>query len=247
MTMFDETLNASQPLRFDSTQWSLVIQAQQRSSPEGRIAFSQLCERYWFPLYAHVRSRGVSVDDAQDLTQGFFQRVIEKDYISDADPNRGRFRTFLLTSLSNYLANESDKRNAAKRGGSKLPLSLEFTNAERRFSIEMEASESPAQNWNRQWARSLLDRVISVLHSEYRDAKKDELFSELKQFLVDVAPEPSKDIAVRLGMSPAAVRVAVHRLRSQYRAKLLSEIAATVADPAEVEEEVALLFQSFAR
>ena len=247
MSKFDETLSASQPLRFDSTQWSLVIQAQHRSSPEGRIAFSQLCERYWFPLYAHVRSRGFSVDEAQDLTQGFFQRVIEKDYIGDADPSRGRFRTFLLTSLSNFLANEHDKRTAAKRGGSQLPLSLDFTDAERRLSIEIEASGSPEKAWNRLWARSLLDRVIAVLQEEYRIAKKDKLFSELKQFLVDVAPEPSKDIAVRLGMSPAAVRVAVHRLRSHYREILLSEIADTVEDPEEIEAEIALLFQSFAK
>lgn len=247
MTASDETLNEPQRQRFESTQWSLVIQAKQRSSPEGRIAFSQLCERYWYPLYAHVRSRGFSADQAQDLTQGFFQRVIEKNYIGDADPNRGKFRTFLLTSLSNFLANEYDKRTAAKRGGAQAPISLEFANAERWFAIEVGASDSPEQVWNRQWARSLLDRVIELLRVEYQHSGKDELFAELKQFLVDIAPEPSRDIAERLNMTPAAVRVAVHRLRSEYRVKIRSEIAATVEDPADVQEEIAALFQSFAR
>ena len=231
--------------RFDSTQWSLVLQAQRTSSPDAPAALAQLCEQYWFPLYAYVRSLGKDIHQAQDLTQGFFAQLIEKNYVGDADPSRGKFRTFLLTSLNHFLANEYDKKTAIKRGGSRTQFSLQFDHAEQQYLIEPISNDQPESRFQRQWARTLLQRVIDRLHDEYISSKRALLFENLKQFLVAGDTEPTGEIASRLGISESAVRVAAHRLRSRYRDLLRVEIAATVNDPDDIDAEIAELFAAF--
>lgn len=245
MSYTDETLSQSPRPRFDSTHWSLVIRSQHPASTDGRVALAELCQRYWYPLFAYVRQQGYDVHQAQDLTQGFFERLIDKNYVSDADPARGKFRTFLLTSLTNFLANEHDKRSALKRGGDLKQFSLEYELAERRYSIEPTTSDSPAKQFEQRWARHLLERVVQQLQQEYVDAGKADVFENLKQFLVTTDTEPATVIAQRLGMSEAAVRVAGHRLRNQYRAMVRQEIAATVGNCEEVDDEIAALFAAF--
>ena len=222
------------------------MKAQHRSSPEGRLAFAQLCQRYWYPLYAYVRSAGNDVHRAQDLTQGFFEKVMEKNYIGDVDPARGKFRTFLLTSLTHYLANEHDRRSAKKRGGDRVHFSLEFEDAERRYSIDPGSSDPLEKRFDQQWARALLDRVVDRLRDEFDSAGHLEKFNELKQFLVTENPDSAAEVAKRLGMTDSAVRIAVHRLRARYRDLLRSEIAATINEKDEVETEIADLFRAFA-
>lgn len=223
------------------------MRAQHRSSPEGKIAFATLCQRYWYPLYAFVRSAGNDVHKSQDLTQGFFQRVMEKNYIGDADPARGKFRTFLLTSFSHFLANEHDKRGALKRGGDRLHFSLEFEDAERRYAIEPVDGSTPETRFEQQWARSLLGRVIKDLRREFVVADNERLFEELKPFLTTESTESAAEIGKRLGMTESAVRVAVHRLRARYRRLLREEIAATIGNQTEVDDEIANLISTFAR
>lgn len=245
MTFSDETLSQSPRPRFDSTQWSLVIQSQNRSTAEGRVALAELCQRYWYPIFAYVRSLGHDMHQSQDLTQGFFERLIDKNYVGDADPAKGKFRTFLLTSLTNFLANEHDKRMALKRGGTQKQIPLELEDAERRYTIEPTTNDNPAARFEEQWARSMLDRVVTQLQRDYADAGKAELFENLKQYLVVSEMESAATIGSRLGMSEPAVRVAAHRLRAEYRARLRAEIAATVTESSQIDDEIAALFAAF--
>lgn len=223
------------------------MQSQHQSTDEGRVALAALCQRYWYPLYAYVRSLGHDFHLAQDLTQGFFERLVEKNYVGDVDPARGKFRTFLLTSLTHYLANEHDKRTALKRGGSSKHLSLEWEDAERRFAIEPSTADSPADRFEQQWARSLLDRIIEQLRQSYVESGKAQFFENMKQFLDGSEIESAATIGERLGMSEAAVRVAAHRLRAKYRDLLRAEISSTVARPLDVDDEIAALFATFSR
>lgn len=247
MDPLDETFAQPTKPRFDTTQWSLVMRTQRLSSPEGQLALSELCQRYWYPLFSYVRSIGHDVHKAQDLTQGFFEKLIEKNYVGDADPARGRFRTFLITSLRNFLANEHDKTIALKRGGGAKHFSLDFEGAENRFRSEPAASESPELRYEQQWARELLDRAVTQLSEKYRDAGKQNIFDNLKQFLTADETEPSAEVAARLDMSATAIRVAIHRLRGEFKSCVRSEIATTVGDLGEVDAEIALLFETFAR
>lgn len=252
MSGLDDTLptplaNPDALPRFETTQWSLVLQAAQRSSSAGQDALAELCQRYWFPLYAFVRSRGHDVHQAQDLTQGFFQRVIEKNYMGDADRSKGRFRTFLMTSLTNFLANEHDHRTALKRGGGQRLLSLDIDEAEQRIAIADEAVQSAESKFERQWAIALLDRVLGQLEREHAESGQLEKFQALKSCLTTSDNESSETIARRLKITPAATRVAIHRLRTRYRNMLRIEIAATVDDPNEVDAEIGLLFSAFSR
>jgi len=234
-------------LKFESTQWSLVMAAGHRSSPEGRLAFSRLCEKYWYPLYAHVRKSEQDPDRARDLTQGFFERVIEKNYIADVDPRRGRFRTFLLASLTHYIANEVEKSNAIKRGGERLHLSLEFQDGERRYIHEPADEETPERVYERRWAIALLKQVLLQLRSEYAAKDKEELFTELQQFLTASENKRYAEVCERINMNEGAVKTAVHRLRTRYREVLRMEIVETLADPNEVDDEIRSLFETFRR
>jgi RNA polymerase sigma factor (sigma-70 family) len=211
-------------------------------------ALATLCETYWYPLYAFLRSRNYSADDAQDLTQAFFARLLEKQTIRQADPARGRFRSFLLASLKNFAANEHDREIARKRGGDVAILSLEIETAEGRFQMELPSDETPERVFDRRWALTLLDRVMSRLKSETARSDKPSQFDRLKAYLTGDQPQLSyAETASHLGTSEGAVKVAVHRLRRRFRDLVRDEIAHTVSSPEEIEDELRHLWSSVGR
>ncbi len=219
--------------------------AQHRSSPDGRDAFAKLCEKYWYPLYAHARRLESDVDTAMDLTQGFFEKVIERNYIADADPARGRFRTFLLTSLTNYIRNEWDKSQRAKRGGGMNMLSIDSAELESRFLREPSNTETPERLFDRSWAETVLGRALDQLEKEYRDSGRGEVFDELKQFLTADTGEQYSEVGERLGMTESATKTAVYRLRTRYRERVCAEIVDTTTDTNDVDDEIRCLFEAF--
>ena len=213
-----------------------------------QAALEKLCRAYWYPLYAYVRRRGQSPEDAKDLTQEFFARLLERNWIGRADQQRGRFRSFLLSAMNHFLADEWDKARAQKRGGGQIPVPLQFDTAETRYGYEPVDNTTPEQNFERRWALTLLDTVLQRLHSEYEQEGRAEFFAALHPCLVgDRANQPYADLAVKLGISEGAVKSAVHRLRQRYRHLLRDEIAQTVAEPGEVDEELHHLFAVLAR
>jgi RNA polymerase sigma factor (sigma-70 family) len=209
------------------------------SSAAADQALTALCETYWYPLYAFLRGRGSTVEDAQDLTQAFFARVLEKHALRQADPARGRFRSFLLTSLKNFASNEHDRATTRKRGGGVPAVSLEFETAEGRFQMEPPSHETPERIFDRRWALTLLDQVLSRLEAEMLASGRTTHFDRLKTYLTGDEPQLSyAETAGVLGMSEGAVKVAVHRLRRQFRDLLRDEIAQTVSSPQEIEDEL---------
>jgi RNA polymerase sigma factor (sigma-70 family) len=234
--------------RFATTHWSLVLAAADRASPDGDEALTRLCERYWSPLYGYLRGRGYCADDAQDLTQAFFSRLLEGKLLRHADPARGRFRSFLLVSLKNFAVNERDRAKAKKRGSGAPLVSLEFEGAEGRLQHELPTHETPEKLFDRRWAITLLDRVVVRLREELARAGKQRQFEELKLNLTgDVGPGTYARAGKALGMSEGAVRVAVHRLRRRFRDLLRDEIAYTVSSPEEVDDEIRHLWAAVAR
>jgi RNA polymerase sigma factor (sigma-70 family) len=233
---------------FATTQWSLVLRAN-RSSDSATAALQTLCKRYWYPLYAYVRRRGVESHTAQDLTQEFFARLLEKNSLAAASPERGRFRAFLLTSLKNFLTNEWEKGQALKRGGGNRPISLEVNvdSAETRFRLEPIDQQTPERTFERQWALLLLELVMQRLQAEQAAAGKAQQFELLKDALTagtDRLPFPT--IAAELSISEEAARQAASRLRKRYRELLREEVSHTVASPEEVDDEIRSLFQALA-
>lgn len=201
---------------------------------------------YWFPLYAYVRRRGHSKEDAEDLTQAFFARFLAKNYLDGLSAERGRFRAFLLAALKHFLANEWDKSQRQKRGGGAEHLSLNWQTADTKFQVAATAEASPDKAFDREWALALLGKVIERLQAECVADGKGKLFEQLKVFLAAGKGESAQsDVAKALGMEEGAVRVAVHRLRKRYRVLLRDEIAHTLADPAMVDEEMRALFGAF--
>jgi RNA polymerase sigma factor (sigma-70 family) len=235
--------------RFATTRWSLVLAAgADLAGTAGREALTALCETYWYPLYAFLRGRGHSTEDAEDLTQAFFARVLEKNAISQADPSRGRFRSFLLASLTHFAANEHDRDIAKKRGGGVRPLSLEFLGAEGRFQMEPASEETPEKIFDRRWALTLLERVLSRLETDVVRSGGETQFSVLKNYLTGEEPQLRyADTARELGMSEGAVKVAVHRLRRRFRDLVRDEISHTVSLPDEIEDELRHLWAAIAR
>jgi RNA polymerase sigma-70 factor (ECF subfamily) len=232
---------------FLTTRWSLVLAAGQGGEPRARAALGELCQTYWYPLYAYVRRRGFSTEDAQDLTQSFFARLLERNTVGSADPQRGRFRAFLLSALKNFLANEWDKVSAQKRGGGAVPLSLDFRLADQRFAREPEDPRTPERAYERSWALSVLERVLDRIGEGYRARGRGALFDALRPALVGgEASEPYAEIARRLGTSEGAVKVAAHRLRGTFREELRAEIAQTVERPEDLEEELEYLIAALA-
>jgi RNA polymerase sigma factor (sigma-70 family) len=230
---------------FQSTRWTLVLAAGHKSSPDSQEALAALCETYWYPLYAYVRRHGAEVHRAQDLTQDFFARLLEKNLLAVAQPERGRFRTFLLSTLKNFLCNEYDKVRAKKRGGDRLVLSLDFEAGESRYQREPAHSLTAERLFERQWALAVLDRVLAQLRAEFAGAGKEPLFDALKAFLTAGRGEASYAAAAEaLGMTEGAVRVAAHRLRRRYRELLRAEVAQTVAEPDEIDDEIRRLFET---
>jgi RNA polymerase sigma-70 factor (ECF subfamily) len=228
---------------FPTTQWSRVVTAGSRGATDAREALSSLCQAYWYPIYAYVRRRGRTPEQAQDATQDFFAYILEHDLIAMADPARGRFRTFLLTVCWRHLAAERGRRNAAKRGGGRSPLPLDPIDAERRYEDEPVDDLTPERIFDRTWALTLLARVVERLRHEYDNAGRSERFEELLATLTrDPASDSYAEIALRLGMTEGNVRVAIHRLRRRYGVVLREEIAATVHDDGEIDDEIRALF-----
>jgi RNA polymerase sigma-70 factor (ECF subfamily) len=225
---------------FTTTHWSLVLAAGHSSRPDAATALATLCETYWYPLYYYVRRRGYRAEEAQDLTQAFFAKLLEKGYLKVADPDRGRFRSFLLASLNHFLANEWDRARARKRGGK--VLSLDIAGAEGRYSLDPADGLTAEKLFERRWATTLLDLVLSRLRGEFVRQGRERVFERLKDFLANVGDAPYRQAAADLGMTEAAVKMAVHRLRRQYRRLLRAQIAQTVASPEEIDDEIRHLF-----
>ncbi len=232
---------------FVTTHWSVVLSAGQTDTTKARDALGRLCQTYWYPLYAYVRRRGHSPEDAQDLTQEFFAHLLQQERLSHADQHKGRFRSFLLAAMNHFLADEWDKARAQKRGGGLPPLPLEFTTAESRYSLEPVDNITPEQIFEHRWALALLEDVVEQLREEYQREGKAELFAALNPCLVgDRTEQPYAELAPRLGLSESAVKSAVHRLRRRYRQLLRREIANTVSTPEEVDDELSYLFRVLA-
>jgi RNA polymerase sigma-70 factor (ECF subfamily) len=224
---------------FATTHWSVVLAAGHAETPTARAALESLCQLYWYPLYAYARRRGFSVEDAQDLTQAFFARLLEKQSLEKASPARGRFRAFLITSLKNFLANEWDKAHAARRGSGQRLLSRDARIAEERYLAEPADEQSPDKLFERRWAVTLLESVLRRLREDYARGGRGELFERLKDFLWGEKNLSSySKFGTECGMSEGAVKVAVHRLRRRYRDLLREEVAHTVTGPEEIEEEL---------
>ena len=228
------------PCQFPTTRWTLVIAAADPQRKEARAALISLCENYWYPLYAYLRRRGYPVDQAQDLTQEFFIRVLEGRYLDRAAPKKGRFRSFLLSSLKFFVADEEDRQRAHKRGGGAL-LPLEFSSGEDRYRREPVHDETPERIFERRWALSVLDRVVEKLRDEFVQHGRPEHFERLKVFLLGKSDAPYAALAREMKTSEGALKVAIHRLRKRYRDLFRQEIADTVADPAQVESELRFL------
>ena len=220
---------------FATTHWSVVVRAGDSGSPEAVSAMERLCRTYWYPLYVFVRRKGHSHEDASDLTQAFFARFLEKDFLRSVDASRGRFRTFLLTAMTHFLANEWDRTQAQRRGGGCSIFSLDAVSAEERYRVEPVEQATPETIFERRWAQTVMGVVLDRLAAE-TDEKRFEL---LKSFLLEEKGAVSYDqAAAQLGVSVAAITSAIHRMRARFRALLFEEIANTVETPDEVEPEI---------
>jgi RNA polymerase sigma-70 factor (ECF subfamily) len=233
---------------FATTRWTLVTAAGKRNTPEARKALSDLCRLYWYPVYAFVRRRGYNADDALDLTQGFFTRLIDKNDLAAADRTRGRFRSWLLTAVKHYLANEWDKATAEKRGGGRAVFSFDIdsADAEDRYKREPAHQVTPERIFDRRWALTLLEQALMELEAESERQGKRDLFAALKPTLTadgrDSADPSYRDLADRLSTTEGALKVAAHRLRRRYRELLRDQIAETVEREEDVDEEIRDLF-----
>lgn len=231
------------PPIYVTTCWSVVLSAGRNNTVDGGAALEKLCRTYWYPLYAYVRRRGYLAEDAKDLTQEFFARLLKRNWVGRADPQKGKFRSFLLSAMNHFLADEWGKAKALKRGGGVAPLPLELNTAETRYIHEPVDNVTPEQNYERRWALALLDEVLRRLRSEYEDEGKAELFVELNPCLVgERTSQAYAELAAKFGVSEGTVKSAVHRLRQRYRQLLREEIAYTVAEPGEFDEELQHLF-----
>lgn len=227
---------------FVTTRWTVVLSARRRSSGHSDRALGELCQTYWYPLYAYVRRQGHTKEDAEDLVQAFFERFLEKNYLEGLSAERGKFRAFLLASLKHFLANEWDKSQRQKRGGGASHLSLDWQSADERFHLDPPDPSSPDKTFDREWALALLERVIVRLRDECIADGKATLFDQARGYLmVGEKTIPYAEAAQHLKMDKGAVRVAVHRLRKRYRELLRDEIAQTLDDPAQVSEELCSL------
>lgn len=232
---------------FATTRWSVVLAAGHGDTSHASDALAHLCQTYWYPLYAYARRRGHSPHDAQDLTQEFFARLLQGNWVAQADRQRGRFRTFLLTAMQHFLANEWNRAHARKRGGNAPILSLNDDSAEQRYQLEPVDRSTPETLFERGWALSLLTGVLQRLEEEYsRDGKKAWMDAMRPALTADRESICYAEIAAKMGMTETAARVAVHRLRQRYRRLIKAEVASTVALPDEVEAELRHLFQVLA-
>jgi RNA polymerase sigma factor (sigma-70 family) len=233
---------------FSTTHWSVVRSAGHSSSPAYREALATLCQAYWFPLYNYLRCKGHDSHDAEDYTQAFFARMLEKHDFRMADPSRGKFRTFMLTALKNFVANEHRRERAQKRGGEDDILSLDFVLAEEQYSRELTDGITPEQLFERSWSLAVIHRAMSTIEKSITDAGEERQFFLLRTFLVSDNDSISyKDAAATLGMAEGAVKVAVHRLRKRFQKALRDEIAQTVTSESEIDEEIKQLIAALSR
>jgi RNA polymerase sigma-70 factor (ECF subfamily) len=225
--------------RFATTRWSIVLAAGERDATGAEPALATLCEIYWYPVYAFIRRRGLSPADAQDATQSFFAALLEKDYVGSADPERGRFRTFLLTAVSRFLSRQRESDRALKRGGGRQLLSIDAAVGEERYQLEPSDDWTPERLFERRWALTLLDRVLTRLEQRYAELGQSPVFNELRGFLTGAPPDAKTiDLAAELQMTEGALKVAIHRLRRRYRDLLKAEIAETVGGTDDVTDEL---------
>jgi RNA polymerase sigma-70 factor (ECF subfamily) len=249
--METESQTASTPAPrdiFATTHWSVVLAAgTHHDTTRARDALARLCQVYWYPLYAYVRRRGHNAPDAQDLTQAFFEQLLRRQSLASADPERGRFRSFILTALNHFLTSEWKKAVAQKRGGGSRNLSLDWAAAEERFDLEPATTIAPDRLFEKQWALTLLGEVLNRLECEYRAEGKGGLFAAIKESLLGRREsQPYAELAEALGMNESALKVAVHRLRKRYRELIRAEIAGTLDHTEDVEAEMRHLFQVLA-
>lgn len=230
---------------FATTRWSLVVAAQNKATPQKHAALADLCRLYWYPLYAYVRRRGHEHNEAEDLTQAFFARLLEKDALAGVTPSRGRFRSFLLTACQNFLANERERAGALKRGGGRI-VSLDTSDGDDRYRREPQVEETPERLFERRWALTLLARVLQRLRDDYEAGNKGQLFDAIKGQLTGDGTAAYAELVEQLGMTESAIKTAVHRMRRRYGELLREEIGETVASEAEVDEEIQALFRALA-
>jgi RNA polymerase sigma factor (sigma-70 family) len=230
--------------RFTTTHWSVVLAAGGAGSAVAQQALERLCQVYWYPLYAFVRRRGYSREDAQDLTQGFFARVLEKNYLAQVQRENGKFRSSLLASLKHFLADEWDKESAQKRGGGKTIVSLDDSTGEGRYRLEPVDTMDAEKLYERRWALTLLDQARERLKEEYSKIGKSGVYDRLKAFDSGDSNAPTyAEVAADLGLSESGVKSAVSRMRQRYRKLVREEVANTVAGPAEIDEEIRYLIR----
>jgi RNA polymerase sigma factor (sigma-70 family) len=235
--------DASKSAHFPTTQWSRVISAGDRAAPEARAALSELCAAYWYPIYALIRRRGNAPHEACDLAQDYFMRLLEKPVIAAADQSRGRFRAFLSTDCKHFLIDHH--RRERVRARVLRPVSIDADDAKSRYRFEPAHDATPDRLFDRAWATTLLDRVLGLLAQEYGETGRADVFDRLKVVLTQgKGAAPAVELATQLGTTEGAVHTAVHRLKKRYRAILQREIAATLDDPSEVEDEIRWLFEA---
>ncbi len=233
---------------FVTTRWTMVLNAAGGSAPQAERALEEICQVYWFPLYAYIRRRGHSAEDAEDLTQEFFRRLLEHNWIADADREKGKLRAFLITALKRFMAKEWRRASAQKRGDGQRLLPLDSSIAEGRYASTVTPGDDAEALFDREWALTLLDLTVKHLENEYADGGKAELFTKLKDGLVmshEALSYPS--LAKELAMTEGAVRVAVHRMRKRFRELYRQEIAQTLPPGADLDEELHHLSTSLAQ
>jgi RNA polymerase sigma factor (sigma-70 family) len=240
----DDALPAG-PRQFLTTRWSVVRDARSSDPDLAHEALASLCASYWYPLYRYVRRSGNGADEARDLVQGFFARLLEKRDIASADPRHGRFRAYLLASMKHFLANEKDRERALKRGGGRAPIPIDARDADSRYALEPGHDLTPERAFERSWALALLDRALCAVRADYAARGEQALCAALEGTIGGDAPHGSRsDLGERLGMSEGAVNVAVHRMRRRFREALRAEVLGTVSDPRDVDEELRDLFRT---
>lgn len=236
------------PKGFSMTRWSLVCAAADSRHPDHEAALAELCSAYWYPVYAFVRLRGLDPDGAQDLTQGFFAQLLEKRTLKAADKKRGRFRSFVLAALKFYLSHERERAAAQKRGGGRTPLAIDTDTAEGQYRLEPVDRHTPETLFERRWALLLLEKALARLREELKGSARSDRSLRLAEYLTGGSSAPGyRQVAEELGMSEAAVKVAVHRLRGRFRGILRDEVAQTVNDPDKVDDELSHLFTALER
>jgi RNA polymerase sigma factor (sigma-70 family) len=234
---------APEAARFATTSWTMILAARDAEPGQAPDALATLCATYWYPLYAFIRRRGHSPEEAEDLTQEFFARLLEKDFLADVDRAKGKFRSFLLAACSHLLANQRDHDQAWKRGGRCRTVSIDFGSAEARYGKEPFHDLTAEKLFARRWGLTLLDRALASLSQEYAAKNKSILFERMRVCLLgNPDAVPYAQLAQELGLTATALRVAVHRLRQRFQEVLRDEIAKTVEDPRDIDDEIRDLF-----